>query len=47
MPSLSPFGMHGTDPAGGENIDVFIERRSHVFRVTIMTDKAVVVIDIW
>ena len=38
-------GMHGTVPAGGENIDV-IERRSHVFRLTIMTDEVVIVIDV-
>ena len=46
MPSYTPSGMHGTDPAGGENIDVFIERRSHVFRLTIVIDKVVIVIDV-
>jgi len=46
MPSLSPTGVHGTIPAGGENIDVFIERRSHVFRLTIVIDKVVIVIDV-
>ena len=43
---LNPSGMHGTVPAGGENIDVVIERRSHVFRLTIMTDEVVIVIDV-
>ena len=46
MPSFTPSGMHGTIPAGGENIDVFIERRSHVFRLTIVIDKVVIVIDV-
>ena len=38
--------MHGTYPAGGEDIDVFIELRNLGFRLTIMTDEVVVVIDI-
>ena len=43
--SLKP-GMYGTDPVGGGNIDVFIERRSFGFRLTIMTDEVVIVIDV-
>ena len=39
-------GMHGTNPAGGEDIDVFIERRSFGFRLTIVTDGFAVVIDV-
>ncbi len=43
----TPFsGMHGTYPAGGEDIDVFIELRDLGFRLMIMTDEVVVVIDI-
>ena len=45
MPTTYP-GMHGTDPAGGGNIDVFIECRIFGFRLTIMTDEVVIVIDI-
>ena len=40
-------GMYGTDPAGGENIIVFIKRRDFGFRLTIAADEAVIVIDIW
>ena len=40
-------GTYGTDPAGGENIIVFFECRNYEFRLAIMTDKVVVVIDIW
>ena len=39
-------GMHGTYPAGGEDIDVFIEPRDLGFRLMIMTDTVVIVIDI-
>ena len=39
-------GMHGTVPAGGENIDVVIDRRSHAFRVTIVTEEVIIVIDV-
>ncbi len=39
-------GMHGTYPAGGEDIDVFIELRDLGFRLMIMTDEVVVIIDI-
>ena len=42
-----PSDAFGTDPAGGENIIVFCECRNREFRLTIMTDKVVVVIDIW
>ena len=42
----STLGMHGTNPAGGENIDVFIIAREHSFRVVIMTDEVVITIDI-
>ena len=42
---LLPFGMHGTDPAGGGNILVFITLRHHRSRVVIMTDEVVVIID--
>lgn len=40
-------GTYGTDPAGGENIGVFIERRGFGFRLTITTDEIVIVVDIW
>ena len=43
MPSS---GMHGTYPAGGEDIDVFIELRVLGIRLMIMTDEVVIVIDI-
>ena len=43
----STLGMHGTYPAGGENTNVFIISLGHCSRVVIMTDKVVVVIDIW
>ena len=39
-------GMHGTVPAGGENIDVVIDCRSHAFRVTIVTEEVIIVIDV-
>ena len=45
MPNRFP-GMHGTYPAGGEDIDVFIELRDLGFRLMIMTDEVVVIIDI-
>ena len=39
-------GMHGTNPAGGGNIDVFIERRSLGFRLTVVSLGLVIVIDV-
>ena len=42
----STLGMHGTYPAGGENIIVFFSIREHGFRAMIMTDKVVIIIDI-
>ena len=42
---LLPFGMHGTDPAGGGNIVVFIMCREHRFRAVIMTDEVMIIID--
>ena len=41
-----PLGIHGTDPVGGGNIDVFIERQIFGFRLTIATDDVVIMIDI-
>ena len=46
MPNFNPSGMHGTIPAGGEIIDVFIERRIFGFRLTIVIDKVMIVIDV-
>ena len=39
-------GMHGTDPAGGENIVVFIMSRKHSSRIVIMTEEVVIIVDI-
>ena len=42
----STLGMHGTYPAGGENIGVFIIARELGFRVVIMTSEVVITIDV-
>ena len=42
---ISPFGIHGTDPVGGGKIVFFFLMREHGFRVMIMTDEVVVIID--
>jgi hypothetical protein len=39
-------GMHGTYPAGGEDVDVFIECRSRRFRLRIVIGTITVIIDI-
>ena len=42
---LCTTGAHGTDPAGGGNIIVFVLVREHGFRAMIVTDTVVIIID--
>ena len=45
MPSFTPSGMHGTDPVGGGNMEIFIDFQGRCSRVVIVTEKVMVIID--